>query len=720
MTFICLHSSFSWGSRCEVFEDKQRVMHVKVDSQKNFQYCFGYLHGKDRSWMMDHFRRIALGRNAEVHGFDHLKSDMMMKLLDLPRWAEKIWNELDADERELLEVYSKGVNHGFRVAAQQPSFEFQQGYPLPSEWKPQDTLMVLLLQSFDQTRKTFFTEWLEDKASEKWAGKAQALYDSDDLPWDTTILKEGEYQKGEVKVVDSKFQNSQKNLWATFPQVFGENSGSNNWVVAPKKSIHKRAMLANDPHLDLKTPMFLYWIHIESPDIDVIGASVPGIPLIVSGANKNMSWGLTNSYINTADAVFLSKKDSNELERFWPVVWVKWGIFKLPIFFKSFQRTKEGFPILPLETSDSRPLLLKWSGFHLKSNDISSLREIMFSQSVNQMDTTLSRVGVPSWNFVFADKNGEIGYRVVGKIFKSEAKHPHGLRDGSLEEVRKPEFLNAHEVPHLKNPSRGWIATANNRHWPKDSKFYGGRAYTAGFRASRIDDLIERQNHNLESFKKLQCDDQAAEARYFVDIIYNSFEQSVLSVEEKAWFEKLKAWDYSASISCDVCPLYRRVMDRTLEELEVTEAGLWKLAQESSGEVRETIQQVFKEEFPRLKNKKWGDVHLNPFGHMSNRKDWKLSPELPSHGDKHSVNPGSSKWNEERAVYEHYSGASQRMIVDLKSTPEIWLTLPGFNNRYDERGALDPWQSWIDCEYQKVNWPMNWKGLAVEKVDISF
>lgn len=710
-------SSFA-AERCEVWEDPQRITHARAQSEESFSYCFGYLHGRDRSWMMDHFRRVAFGKNAEVHGFGHLKGDMMMRLLNIPAWADKLYAQLGADERLMLRSYAKGVNHGFRLARQQPSGEFLNGHPFPEKWKPQHTLAVLLLQSFDQTRKTFFTEWEEARGLDRWGKKAQTLFDADGTPWDTTILKEGEYQKTNTEKKTSSTNLVLPPMWAKFPSVFGEESGSNNWVVAPKLTRGGKAMLANDPHLDLKTPMFWYWVHLEGPTTDVIGASLPGVPLIVSGTNRRVSWGLTNAYINTADAVHIDEKDAEELESFRPVVWVKWGFLKIPIFFKSFQRTKEGFPVLPLETTDSRPMVLKWSGFHITGADLASLRHMMKSRSSEEMERSLAGVGIPAWNFVFADIYGKIGHRVVGKVFRTPFKHAVGLNQGTLAEIRKPEFLNPDEMPHTFNPKRGWISTANNRHWPSDSSFYGGRGYTPGFRATRLEELLKKEVHDLQSFRKIQCDDQSSDAPYLVPLLVEAISASTLDNEQKAWIEELKSWNMMATLDCRVCPVYRRTLDIAMEKLMVHEIGFWRLGTEKNQEWQTTTQAAFKDAWGDLKGKVWRDVHLNPFTHLSGRKDWVFTREIPTRGDKHSVDPGSVKWNDERKVFDHFSGASERLVVMMNDIPEVWLSLPGLNTRYDQANGKNPWQEWADCRQERVEWPIDWKGKQLEKVEI--
>src|SRR5690606_32145172 len=101
----------------------------------------------------------------------------------------------------------------------------------------------------------------------------------------------------------------------------------------------------------------------------------------------------------------------------------------------------------------------------------------------------------------------------------------------------------------------------------------------------------------------------------------------------------------------------------------------------------------------------WGDFHRVSFPHLSKNEAWKFSPELAGVGDNHSVDPGSSKWDEERGLYEQYSGASMRMIIVMKEEPEIHLSLPGFNRRYSEaQTGVPAWKEWKSCQYSRVEW----------------
>jgi penicillin amidase len=97
---LLINISSSYASHlCDGKYDDLNIIHLDTKSEKDFFYCFGYHHGKDRAWQMDFFKRVAEGRNAEVYGFSHLKSDLMMKLLDLKGHGKKIWEETPEDKK---------------------------------------------------------------------------------------------------------------------------------------------------------------------------------------------------------------------------------------------------------------------------------------------------------------------------------------------------------------------------------------------------------------------------------------------------------------------------------------------------------------------------------------------------------------------------------------------------------------------------------------------
>lgn len=673
---------------CKATYDQMNITHQEVRSLEEFYYCFGYHHGTDRAWEMDFFRRLGQGRNAEVLGFSHLKGDLMMRLLNFPELAQKLWKEFSPEKQKWLIMYAQGVNEGFKIGKNAQEFK-DENYS-PETWLPEHSLLVLLLQSFDQTRKTFFRDYDEEVNKEKWEERTLSLFEEDGLPWESTILKNGEYAKKETAKTSTVFQKIPK-LWGEFPSLFGEESGSNNWVISSKKSKTNHAILANDPHLDLKTPMFWYWIHLKAPEVNVIGASVPGVPVIASGTNGKVSWGLTNSYMKSAALYFLKDLKDEDIESFRPTVYIKWWIFQIPFFFKSFERLKTGHRILPLETESDHRIALKWTGFSLTAEEIYPMLDLMNADNVKTTSVLMKKIGVPSWNFVFADTDGNIGYQMVGKTYRYVEKTPYGIPVKTVKELEQEEFLPEDDRPALVNPARQFVATANNRHWPEDSQYYGGRGYSYSFRALRIDRLLDGK-HDSESFKRIQCDQMVQDAEFFIPKLLKNID-----------IPEFKTWDMVAHDDSKVLPLYRRLMDLLFEKWEVNEYALYRLLDNLTVVQKEDLAKIYQIAKADVKERTWGKIHRVNYPHMSKNTDWIFSPDLPGPGDNHTVNPGTAKWNSDKKIYEHYSGASMRMIIEMSKPVKIELVFPGKNRNYSEKDASTAWEDWLQCKYQEVS-----------------
>jgi penicillin amidase len=83
--------------------------------------------------------------------------------------------------------------------------------------------------------------------------------------------------------------------------------GSNGWVVAGARAKDNAALLASDMHLTLRLPHIWYRARmiVESgaDARDLVGVTLPGLPMLVAGSNGHIAWGYTNSYGDFSDLV---------------------------------------------------------------------------------------------------------------------------------------------------------------------------------------------------------------------------------------------------------------------------------------------------------------------------------------------------------------------------------------------------------------------------------
>jgi hypothetical protein len=166
---------------------------------------------------------------------------------------------------------------------------------------------------------------------------------------------------------------------------------------------------------------------------------------------------------------------------------------------------------------------------------------------------------------------------------------------------------------------------------------------------------------------------------------------------------ELEGWDYSTAEVLTAPSIYRRFMDLLMQKWEVNEYGLWRLLDQTSDSMRSEMYFTYQEAVKAVGKIPWGELHRLGFAHLSKNGDWKFAPEISAPGDNHTVDPGTSKWNEDRNVYEHMSGASMRMIIEMEERPRIHLVLPGFNRDYTMKTEKNPWQDWKSCRYTTIS-----------------
>ncbi len=97
------------------------------------------------------------------------------------------------------------------------------------------------------------------------------------------------------------------------------------WSRADARSAASRCS-PNDPHLGLTTPSVWYFAALQAPGLDVIGATLPGVPGVVLGRNSRVAWGMTNTGVDQQDLYLerLNPDDAHEYET--PTGWQRFGV----------------------------------------------------------------------------------------------------------------------------------------------------------------------------------------------------------------------------------------------------------------------------------------------------------------------------------------------------------------------------------------------------------
>jgi penicillin amidase len=71
--------------------------------------------------------------------------------------------------------------------------------------------------------------------------------------------------------------------------------------VASSRTVNGHPLLANDPHLSLGELSTFYPIGLKAPGMDVEGEGFAGVPGVIIGHNRWISWGATTNPMDVTD-----------------------------------------------------------------------------------------------------------------------------------------------------------------------------------------------------------------------------------------------------------------------------------------------------------------------------------------------------------------------------------------------------------------------------------
>ncbi|MFY8087904.1 MAG: penicillin acylase family protein, partial [Rubrivivax sp.] len=251
-------------------------------------------------------RRMGGGQLADAFGEAAVANDRFLRALGVRRAAERQWARLQADTsapaaeaRAVLQAYARGVNSWVREGLRARPPEFLVLGLQPGEWTPVDSLAWSIMMAWD-LGGNWTSELLRLRLSERLSvariHELMPPYPGEPVPQTADFAEL--YRGLQLLPTTTRAEGPASRWWAlgdAAPPSGIEGVGSNNWVLAGSQSSTGRPLLANDPHLKLSAPALWYFARLKAPGIEVAGASMPGLPMVVLGQNRHIAWGFTNT-----------------------------------------------------------------------------------------------------------------------------------------------------------------------------------------------------------------------------------------------------------------------------------------------------------------------------------------------------------------------------------------------------------------------------------------
>ncbi|WP_112309566.1 penicillin acylase family protein [Pseudogemmobacter bohemicus] len=520
----------------EVVRNNDSVPHIFGQNDRDVYFALGFAHAQDRLWQMTMLRRTAQGRLSEIFGDRTLAVDELIRRYDIYGLSLESVKAQDPETLAVLEAYSAGVNAWIEQvntgARGRGAPEFWFFEPEISAWAPADSIAILKLMALQLTGMGQ-NEVLRARASLVLPPERLA----DILPEDPT---KGITSPDYASLIPGVMPGDKPVDFAlgplspvTEPALAG---ASNAWAAVAGRSAAGGALLANDPHLGFTAPTIWYLARLELQKGGVIGATIPGVPVVLIGRTEELGWGLTTAYLDDQDIVIEKLNPENPEEYLLPD-----GSYEKFVTRQTVVRVKDAEPItLTLRWSRNGPVLsgrqydlqsvtpaghvavMSWTALSPADTSITAAVRLMSAATVADAIEAGRLYIAPAQNLTLAGKDG-IAMQLIGAMPIRDGSHPSQGRmpsPGWVEATGFKGIFPYEENPRFVNPPEGILGNTNNktvdRPFPRHVSFTWGdtqriQAWLALIRT--------REVHTRESFMEAQLDIVNPTARLLLPLI---------------------------------------------------------------------------------------------------------------------------------------------------------------------------------------------------------
>jgi len=713
--------------------DASDIPHIKAATASDALFALGYLHATERSWQMEINRRLAAGRLSEILGEETLKIDRFIRTVGIKYSAERQYERYPVEAKRLLQAYADGVNAGNAKLGWALPLEYFLTGSKPGHWSPTDSVAWMLMMAMDlggnwqkefqrlELSRDLSTEQIWEVLPPYLQGNPVTKMDFATLYKNMGIFADTESSKSikplGIQDVRQPVTKQDQLLRAFLPGGI-EGIGSNNWALSGKHTVSGKPLLANDPHLGLSAPALWYFARLEAPGINVIGATLPGIPAVVLGRTDSIAWSFTNTgpdvqdlFIEELDptnpgqyrtpdgmATFLIREEVIEIKNKPAHRFIIKQSRHGPIISESYDRAKN------LINTDRFALALRWTALDLDNQSVIGLLDMNRATNLDGFKKALRKNYAPMQNVVMADTAGNIAFQAAGVAPKRtlhQGLYGVAPAPGWDKQYDWQGYIPFDQLPALDNPEQGWLATANQQILAANNPNPLTGDWELPFRYERITALLEaKQQHDFASMRTMQGDTLSLAATPLLPLFKAtqsthtsaSAAQAIIAGFDgdmridssgalifNAWVDQLTRHLFSRLGDYFSFEYGKRHFRNALLEQLSNPNSLWcdspktesieNCAQASQQAMDKALEYLSTQYGSDPVNWKWGDAHLA----VSEHRPFSRVPLLnrlfnittPFPGDGFTINVGRPELGKHKNLFEAKQAASLRTVFDL-------------------------------------------------------
>lgn len=753
------------NEKVEVIRDKNGINHIYAQNEQDLFFSQGYMAAKDRLFQFEVWRRRATGTAAEILGPKEVDRDKGARLFKFRGDKKTELSHYHPKGEMIVDAFVKGINTYIREVRDNQDllpFEFKALDILPEYWTWEVVIsrhQGLLENVQDELKYARVVSQIGPELAQKLyyfhpkepdltlpKGISKDLLHKDLLAPYNAFRKGLEFHPEDINVA---FRNSAEDFSRKLAiqqselenhQVFEKfDIGSNNWIISGEKTESGFPIMANDPHRLHAVPSLRYWVHLNAPGWNVIGAGEPTIPGVSIGHNGQGAWGLTIFETDNEDMRVYDIHPENPHQYFYKGQWTDMDKIQDTIKVKgqadeivTHYYTIHG-PVTYIDEGLGKAVAVECAWLEPGGAPYLASLRMDQSQTWEEFREACTYNHIPAENMIWADKDGNIGWQATGitPLRKNYSGLLPSLGDGSMD---WEGYLPIAERPNVYNPASGIFASSNENVTPADYPLPHaiGYEWADAFRGMRVREVLQQdKKFTMEEMGELQNDYLAIPARQMLPFLMElSFEENTLKQAQ----EKLKNWDYRlepTSIPAGIYVMWERQLREHFKKavvpekvhhdfgaLRLTKAIQWTenpeiiFEQDAKKQRDKILKESFQDAIRILEEKLGKDqnqwqygqekykhtLHRHPLS-ASLSKEWQDKLDMgPVARGGYSFTPAANAYGD-----NNISGASFRIIVDTGD----WEKTKGINNP-GQSGNLDSpfynnlFSKWAADEYFTV------------------
>ncbi|TKJ62227.1 acylase [Pseudomonas sp. CFBP13506] len=239
------------------------VPHIRADDERGLGFGIGYAYAQDNLCLLANEVVTVNGERARYFGPEqatleernNLASDVFFTWLNSPGAVAAFWKAQSPQIQQRIEGYVAGYNRYLK----------EQGAPAQCQatW-----VRPLVAEDLVKLTRRLLVEGGVGQFAEALVGATP--------PHATAAVHTG------AKAFELAAANQQR---------FSLDRGSNAVAVGRDRSFNERGMLLANPHFPWVGGMRFYEMHLTIPgQLDVMGAALPGLPVVNIGFNQHVAW----------------------------------------------------------------------------------------------------------------------------------------------------------------------------------------------------------------------------------------------------------------------------------------------------------------------------------------------------------------------------------------------------------------------------------------------